>query len=141
MIYVDTSVLGAVFFREATAGAVAAALRGQADEGLAISGWTLTEMASVAAIKERTGAVSPVIRAEAMRAFHRFASTELQVVEVEAFDFRSAAMLIEQAGNLRAGDALHLAVAHRIGARLATLDQRLGQAASVCGVGVLRLLG
>ena len=86
---------------------MAAALRGEADGGLAISGWTLTEMASVGAIKERTGAVSAAVRGDAMRAFHRFASTELQVAEVETIDFRTAAQLIDQAGSLRAGDALH----------------------------------
>jgi len=30
---------------------------------------------------------------------------------------------------LRAGDALHLAIAHRLGARLASLDRRLNEAA------------
>lgn len=139
MIYVDTSALGAVFFREATSGAVAAALRSHSAEGLVISGWTLTEMASVGAIKERAGTVSPAVRAEAMRAFQRFASTELQVVEVEAFDYRGAASLVEKVANLRAGDALHVAIAHRLGAKLATLDLRLGQAASACGVRVMDL--
>lgn len=141
MIYVDTSVLGAVFFREPTANALAVALRQNAGAGLVISGWTSTEMASVGAIKERTGAIDAAMRVEALRAFHRFASTELQVVEVEAFDFRTAAHLIERAGNLRAGDALHLAVAQRLGAGLATLDQRLGLAAAVCGVDVVRWPG
>ena len=141
MIYVDTSVLGAVFFREPTAAALAAALRQHAGAGLVISGWTVTEMASVGAIKARAGAVSGAMRVDALRAFHRFASTELQVVEVEAFDFRTAAHLIERASNLRAGDALHLAVAQRLGAGLATLDQRLGLAATTCGVEVVRWLG
>jgi predicted nucleic acid-binding protein len=140
LIYLDTSVLAAVFFREPTARAVAAALRAHAKDKLTISGWTLTEMASVAALKERTRVVSPDARDNALRAFHRFASTELHVVEVEAFDFRSAARLIEQVTNLRAGEALHLAIAHRLEARIATLDGRLAQAAAARGVAVLDLL-
>ena len=38
---------------------------------------------------------------------------------------------------LRAGDALHLAVAKRLPADLATLDRRLADAAPGCGVPLL----
>jgi predicted nucleic acid-binding protein len=139
--YLDTSVLAAVFFREATAAAVAAGMRRHAGEGLLISAWTLTEMASVGAIKARTGAVTPTTRGEAMEAFQRFASTELRVIELEAIDFRAAARLIEHSENLRAGDALHLAVAQRVGAALATLDARMATAARAVGLAVWPVAG
>ncbi|MGL1833492.1 PIN domain-containing protein [Rhodocyclaceae bacterium SMB388] len=45
-------------------------------------------------------------------------------------DFRTAAVFIDSPLALRTGDALHLAVAHRTGARLASLDRRLNEAAA-----------
>ena len=98
-------------------------------EGLVISAWTLTEMASVGGIKQRTGAIDAATRQQALAHFQRFVSAELRTVEVEPADFRTAAVFIDAPLALRAGDALHLAIAHRLGARLASLDRRLNEAA------------
>ena len=57
MIYLDTSVVGALFFREPGAARVFDRLEPLRREGLVISAWTLTEMASVGGIKQRTGAI------------------------------------------------------------------------------------
>lgn len=130
MVYLDTSVLGALFFREPSASRVADRLA-RARRPLLISAWTFTEMASVAAIKERSGEVDAAGRGFALAAFQQFASDSLQVREVDPVDFRSAAALLEPVGSgLRAGDALHLAVARRAGADLATLDRRQASAAA-----------
>jgi hypothetical protein len=96
---------------------------------LVISAWTLTEMASVGGIKQRTGAIDAATRQQALAHFQRFVSAELRTVEVEPADFRTAAVFIDASLALRAGDALHLAIAHRLGARLASLDRRLNEAA------------
>ena len=101
-----------------------------------IYAWTLTEMASVGGIKERTGAIDSLIRQQALTNFQRFASMKLETVEIEPADFRTAAVLIESPAALRAGDALHLAVVRRLGARLATLDNRLRTAASSFGFAI-----
>ncbi len=137
MIYLDTSVLGAIFFREPSAALVFGQVKAARARGLVISAWTLTEMASVGAIKERTGVIDHATRQQALLKFHRFASSNLILVEIEPADFRSAAVLIEGSGGLRAGDALHLALAKRLSADLATLDRRLADAASACGVHLL----
>ncbi|MCK0506881.1 type II toxin-antitoxin system VapC family toxin [Aromatoleum anaerobium] len=134
MIYLDTSVLGAVFFRETRAADLVSRLESMRKERLMISAWTLTEMASVGGIKQRTGAVDGAMRQAALANFQRFASTHLGTVEIEPADFRTAAVLIETPAALRAGDALHLAVARRLQARIATLDQRLRQAADTLGL-------
>jgi uncharacterized protein len=63
MIYLDTSVLGALFFREPSARAILGALEKVGGEELSVSAWTLAEMASVAAIKERTGQIGAQERA------------------------------------------------------------------------------
>lgn len=49
--------------------------------------------------------------------------------------FRTAAKFVDQnALGLRAGDALHLAIAAELGATVQTLDQRLAEAGPVLGV-------
>ena len=134
MIYLDTSVLGAVFFREPNASLVFRQIKAARTNRLFISSWALTEMASVGAIKERMGVIDHATRQKALSSFQRFASFRLALIEIEPTDFRSAALLIEGPGGLRAGDALHLAVARRIPAKLATLDRRLAEAAPAWGV-------
>ncbi|MBI1907245.1 MAG: type II toxin-antitoxin system VapC family toxin [Rhodocyclales bacterium] len=134
MIYLDTSVLGAVFFREARAADLVSRLESMRKERLMISAWTLTEMASVGGIKQRTGAIDGAMRQAALANFQRFASTHLGTIEIEPADFRTAAVLIETPTALRAGDALHLAVARRLQARIATLDHGLRQAAEMLGL-------
>jgi len=134
LIYLDTSVLGAVFFREPRAAELVAWLQRRRKQGLTISAWTLTEMASVGGIKQRTGAIDAAERQQALANFQRFASAHFGLVEIEPVDFRAAAVFIETPLALRAGDALHLAVARRVGARLASLDRRLCEAADAAGV-------
>lgn len=130
MIYLDTSVLGALFFREPGAARLLDQLEPLRRDGLLVSVWTLTEMASVGGIKQRTGAIDSTTRQQAMARFQRFVSAELRTVEVEPTDFRSASVFIDAPLALSAGDALHLAIAYRCGARLASLDRRLNEAAA-----------
>lgn len=139
MIYLDTSVLGALFFREPGAARLLGRLEPLHREGLLVSAWTLTEMASVGGIKQRTGAIDAATRQQALAHFQRFVSAELRTVEIEPVDFRSAAVFIEAPPALRAGDALHLAIAHRLGARLASLDRRLNEAAAYHHITCLEL--
>jgi len=133
VIYLDTSVLGAMFFREPGAATLVARLEGARSDGLMISAWTLTEMASVAGIKRRTGALDAATCQQALANFQRFASAHLTTAEVEPADFRTAAVLIDSPVALRAGDALHAAIARRNDAHLASLDQRF--CAAIDGLG------
>jgi predicted nucleic acid-binding protein len=139
VIYLDTSALGAIFFREPNATLVLNQIEAARTRGLIISAWTLTEMASVGALKEGRGAVDRATRRQALAMFQRFASSTLRMTEIEPADFRAAALLIDGPWPLRAGDALHLAVAKRLPADLATLDRRLADAAAGCGVPLLQV--
>lgn len=134
MIYLDTSVLGAIFFREPGAADLVARLESNRKAKLMISAWTLTEIASIGGIKQRTGAIDAETRQQAIANFQRFASMHLITVEIDPADFRTAAVLIESPTALRAGDALHLAIARRLGARIASLDRRLCEATAVLGL-------
>ncbi|MDZ4252532.1 MAG: type II toxin-antitoxin system VapC family toxin [Sulfuritalea sp.] len=139
MIYLDTSVLGAIFFREPGAARLVGRLERQRTGRLMISAWTLTEMASIGGIKQRTGSINAETRQQALANFQRFASTHLSMTEIEPTDFRTAAALIDSPIALRAGDALHLAVARRLGARLASLDKQLCSATKALGLALFEL--
>ena len=134
MIYLDTSVLGAFFFREPGARNIVMRLEGQPKGSLIISAWTLTEMASIGEIKQRTGAIDSGTRQQALANFQRFASRHLGMTEIEPIDFRTATVLIDPPTSLRAGDALRLAVARRLGARVASLDKRMIAATETLGL-------
>lgn len=108
MIDLDTSVLAAVFFREPGAAQRVDQLEHVRDEGLLISAWALTEMASVGGIKQRTGTIDTTRRQLALAHVQRFASAELRTIEVEPADFRTAAAFIDGPVALRASDALQI---------------------------------
>lgn len=95
MIYLDSSVLAAIFFREPTAARVLSQIGAARHRELIISAWTLIEMAGVGAIKGRVGSVNAMARRQALLFFHRFASATLRTTEVVPGDFRAAASLMD----------------------------------------------
>lgn len=127
--YVDTSVLVASLTHEVHTAAAQRWLARHSASGLAISDWTITEVSAAFALKLRTKAISPTVRTEALAMFSSMVARSLHVLPVSSQDFRSAARLADhdQLG-LRAGDALHLAVAFNHGATLYTLDRGMAPA-------------
>jgi len=141
VIYLDTSALGALFFRETAASAILETLEKHRTVEFSVSAWTLGEMASVDAIKERTGQIDAKEKAAGLATFDHFVSDSLKRVEVDPGDFRAAAVLLDAPNlALRAGDALHLAIARRLRAALVTLDQRQASAAQHYGIPVMPLV-
>jgi predicted nucleic acid-binding protein len=135
MLYVDTSVLVSALTNEADTTLSQTWLAKQETSELTISDWTVTEFASALSIKLRTGGLNAQHRAAALSTFTRLSAESLRVLQVTHEDFRAAARYADQSQiNLRAGDALHLAICANHGARLCTLDRRLGKAASQVGV-------
>jgi hypothetical protein len=97
-------------------------------------------MASVGAIKERTGSIDMSSRTAGLAAFNRFVSDSLRLAKVELGDFRAAIVLLDTpALALCAGDALHLAIVRCLRASLATLDARQSMAANHYGIPVFRV--
>lgn len=90
--------------------------------------WCVTEFASALGIKQRTGQIDADQAAAAWQAFERLCATDLQLVPVEPSTFHRAAVLtLDAATGLRAGDAVHLAVALQEKVKsLATLDEVFG---------------
>lgn len=134
MLYVDTSVLVAAFTNEPRTGEMQEWLAGQAAGQLAVSDWVMTEFSAALSVKLRTGALGPAHRADAMAVFAELVEASFEVLPVSSLDFRTAGRFADQyKTGLRAGDALHLAVAYNHGARVRTLDQTLVTAAGALG--------
>lgn len=139
MIYLDTSAAVPLFVPEPASDAIDVWF--EACPGpLVSSDWMLSEFASALSIKVRRGAINAKQARSAWKDFDSFCLTGLRLVPVGRNAFRVAAEMIrEPASGLRAGDALHLAVALDIGASgLATADGVLADNAKAKGLDVNR---
>lgn len=138
MIYVDTSALVPLFIREAKSEAVLTWLE-TSDERLTISEWTLVEFASAAAIKVRTGQIVANVAKQATLRVHEFAQKHCMVAVPGRAEFRRAVELVSDGAlKLRAGDALHLAIAAGSSARaILCLDEAMMESARLLGMNVV----
>jgi predicted nucleic acid-binding protein len=138
MIYLDTSVLVGALTPDAATPRIQQWLSERPAGELVISGWVVTELASALSIKVRTGTLDLAQRAEVLSTWQRLQADHLHVSDVTQSHFEKAARFADQHDlQLRAGDALHLAIAASAGHRLATLDKRMAAAAPRLGVPVI----
>lgn len=128
MVYVDTSVLVALFLNEQHSQA-ATDWYAQEKSELVAAAWCVPEFASALGLKQRTGAIDEQQAQGAWERFERMVAADLKLLPVDPANFYRAAELVRDAASaLRAGDALHLACAEAAGAKhMATLDDTLGR--------------
>ena len=131
MLYLDTSVLVPLVLREATSGTIEQWFASAPARQLVTSRWTLVEFASAIGNKVRAGALSQRLGAAALDTFEAQIVAAVRLAAFDDTDLTAAARFVSRFElGLRAGDALHLAIAHRLRAtRLVTLDQRMAVAA------------
>ncbi len=112
MLYFDTSVILPLFVPEPTSKAVIAFVDSWPAEQLTVSNWTMLEFASVLGRHVRTGRITRDFAAEVTERFEELLPGTFRILMPSAADFTLAARwLADPARGLRAGDALHLAVA------------------------------
>lgn len=138
MIYLDASVIVSAITKEPRTEAVQRWLANQGDNELCISGWTITEVASALSMKVRMGHLGVNEAAHLQRNWRTALADGLKKMPVvsEAFE-RAVNTLANHALGLRAGDALHIAIADLNGCNLATLDKVMASAARQLGVEVV----
>jgi uncharacterized protein len=135
MLYLDTSVLISSMTNEPSTVNTQAWLLQQDASLLTISDWVETEFSSALSIKLRTGQLTPVHRGAALAQFAQLAANTFTTLPIDASAYPTAARFCDQSHlNLRAGDALHLAICANHGATICTLDQNMAQAAPQVGV-------
>jgi uncharacterized protein len=113
MLYLDTSVLVPLFLPEPESDRMQRWIERQAVELLCISEWTLTEFASALGLKVRTKHLQADQARNAQKLFERLAAQSFHVHVPTRADYVQATVFLgEHALGLRAGDALHLAIAY-----------------------------
>ncbi|MSQ73450.1 MAG: PIN domain-containing protein [Betaproteobacteria bacterium] len=128
MVYVDTSVLVALYSKEHKSATVSRWYAACADE-LVSALWCVSEFASALSIKQRTGQIDEAALQAAWQQFERLCASDLVLLPLEPRTFHRAAVFsLDPASGLRSGDALHLAAALDSKARsMATLDDVLAR--------------
>jgi predicted nucleic acid-binding protein len=135
VIYLDTSVVVALLTPEALSSRALGWLE-QCRDTLISSDWLISETHSALSIKQRHHGLSPEARRAAGEHFERLLQGGVDLRSLDRDRFRQAAELLQvPALGLRAGDALHLAVAlHSRCSHLASFDGRMRQAAAALGL-------
>ena len=129
MLYLDTCVLLALLLPEPHSECATRFLE-QASEQLLISPWCSTELHSALGFRVRTGSLSTGDAERVIQVYDRELVPALVMVQLESADFANADVCLRGwRTSLRAGDALHLAIAAGRGACLCSLDQAFVRAA------------
>ncbi len=139
MVYLDTSVAVALFVPEPSTLKVSTWFE-ECTSSVVSSDWLLTEFASALAIKTRRRELSPRHAQAAWDEFASLTQSGVRLLPLDRDSFSQAAELVRDARSpLRAGDALHLAVALQAGVRtIVTADSRLATGAAAHGLSVER---
>jgi len=131
----DASVLVALLVPEPSSRAVLAALRDPASA--MVSDFAVGEVFSAIAIKVRGKRLGAPEADTVLLDFERWTRRSTQRIAMQHEDMTQAAGLVRRFDlGLRMPDALHLALAQRLDAPIATLDRRQAEAARTLGVAV-----
>lgn len=137
MFYLDASAAVAAIAQEVHSEAMWQWLDEHAVDPILCSGWTGTEVASALSIKVRTGAYSMEDRVVAWNNWRRLRDASLADIAIIPEHFETATRCLDRPDlGLRAGDALHIAIAESGGLRLVTFDTQMADAALQLGVPV-----
>ncbi len=132
--YIDASALAAIMLKEPASGAVDDLVRVRSDT-LFVSDFCLAECTSALATFARRKNWSRSQTDGLWPELDGWVAVTAQSVPTEAEDVTQAISIVRRFDlKLRAPDAIHVATAARLEARLITLDRRMARAATALGV-------
>jgi hypothetical protein len=132
--YLDASVLVSMFSIDANSPR-AQGLLASIDPDLSLSDWGVTEFSSALAVGMRVGRLTAADRDAAEASLGSWLGANGLPEPVQPDDIRMGRSLIRATPlPLRASDALHLAVAQRLGDAVATFDVQMARAAIDLGI-------
>ena len=136
-VYLDASVTVPLFTRDPLNDRAERVLRGL-HKILIISDFSTAEFSSAIARRVRTRDLSPIEARTVFSNFDIWCARNTQFVEIESVDVMGANSLIRRLDlSLRAPDALHIAIAQRIGSILLTFDKSMADAAQILGLTIV----
>jgi len=133
VLYFDTSFLAPLILPEATSDKIAAFVRRLPAEEFSVSQWTRVEFSSLIAREVRMGGLDTQVAVRADARFEAMLDESFSILLPDADDFGLAKRYLGRfETGLRAGDALHLAIAenHRAAA-IYSLDKMLLKAGEI----------
>lgn len=128
--YLDASVLVALWVNDDALSTRASALLRGANTTVIVSDFASAEFASAIARHVRIGSFDRKQAQAALFDFDRWKERAAMTATIESGDVTAAAAVIRRLElNFRAPDAIHIAIAGRLGADLATFDEGLANCA------------
>ena len=128
-LYLDSSIVVALFVADALS-ARSERLLEKAPAILVISDFVMAEFASAVARRVRMKLVTPGEARSVFADFDSWAARVAARIETMPQDIDEAARILRRLDlNLRAPDAVNIAIAQRVGAQLATFDEGMAAAA------------
>ena len=136
MVYFDTSFIAPLFLPEPDSERIENLVRSLRSGSLAVSHWTHVEFASLLGRRARMKELTERQAAQVLTLFEQLIVDSYHVILPTVGDFDLAVHLLEnRRTGLRAGDALHLAIAQNHRAeQFYTLDAGLLKAAATYGI-------
>jgi len=136
-VYLDASFLTGLFITTDVFANRAATFFAGNDESLIVSDFAAAEFASVIVRVRRMNHIQEVLAREIFDTFDLWRTRSADEENVISFDIQAATMIIRRLDlNIRAPDAINLAIARRLGADIATFDQGMIQNAGALGIAV-----
>lgn len=135
-LYLDTNILVSFFVQDDLSERAIQFLAG-ADGELLASDFACLEFASAVAQRRRMKLLDRAAAQSAFAAFDSWTARVATRIETAPADLIAAEAALRRLDTpLRTGDALHIAIADRIGATIATFDRKMTEAAIALGVAV-----
>ena len=133
-LYLDAAVLVSLYVSEGTTAAAESLVVGESE--VAVSALTLLETRVALERKRKAGTLSPsAVAAVRARIETEVSNGRLHLHAIADADYHGADGISQRVhGPIRSLDAIHAAVAQRLGLELVTLDQRLHEAAQAAGI-------